>query len=247
MTARKLTPALTRALTICLLFTIAPLTTWAQDDGGETEYVTVRLHTVLPGQNAAWESLMKERRDAEEAAGRSFRRVFERIRGSGNGYLILHPDLDMGTTDVVPDISPTWGERLDSTVASSTVLTLQTYPEITANLDEWLKNDTDMLRVRLRTTAPGNRQAYHDWQAKELAPAIKKDGGILRGGRIILGGNSNTWVRMYIVKDWAQLSASGSNDTNTEFQKMIARGDAITTTKENYLFQYRADLSFRNE
>ncbi len=248
MTLRDLTAALVRTITIGLLITIAPTLTWAQDDDSEPFWVTVRLHTVKPDQTAAWENLMKERRDVEEAAGRAFRRVFERVRGSGSGYLILHPDLNMGSSDVaVTEISPTWGERLDKTLDSSTVLTLLDYPDISANLDRWLTKDTDLLRVRLRTTAPSRRQDYHDWQANELAPSHEKGGTVFRAGRVVLGGNENTWVRLYVVVDWAQLTTPNPSLDNPEFQQMIARGDEMTTTKVSLLYQYRADLSFASE
>jgi hypothetical protein len=249
MTLQSITRGLIRSLIIGLLITIAPTPSWAQDDNNEPFYVTVRLHTVKPDQTAAWESIMKERRDVEKAAGREFRRVFERIRGSGFGYLILHPDLNMGSTDIAAsEISPTWGDRLDKALASSTVLTLQDYPDISANLDRWLKKDTDLLRVRLRTTAPTDQQAYHDWQANELAPAHRKGGTVLRVGRVILGGNINTWVRMYVQSDWASIRTGNPVlDNDPEFPKMIARGNEMVVSSQNLLYQYRADLSFSND
>ncbi len=246
MLIRKEITALARLLTIGLLLVNAPTLTLAQD--AEPAWVNFRIHTVERGQSAAWEGLMKERRDAEEAAGRPFRRVFQRIRGPENAYLILHLDGAVGQTDIAEvDLSSTWGDRIDNTLESSVLLTVQMFPELTANLDRWLTQDTDLVQVRIRTNAPGRTQDYHDWQANELFPALAEAGVTIRGGRLYLGGSARTWVRLSIVEDWASLRATNPTFESREFQQMIAAGDEMIVATEDLMYQYRADLSFVNE
>ena len=237
---------LIRSLIIGLLLVSAPTLALAQD--AEPGYVNFRIHTVLRGQAAAWESIMRERRDAEDAAGRPFRRVFQRIRGPESTYLILHLDAAVGQTELpAVDISPTWGERLNSTLDSSVLLTLQTYPELTANLDRWLTQDTDLMQVRIRTTAPGRAQDYHDWQANELFPALTDAGVTIRGFRVYLGGSTRTWVRLSVVEDWASLTEVSPIIESREFEGIIADEAEMLAATEDLLYQYRADLSYVNE
>ncbi len=220
--------------------------TWAQDAAGPA-YVTFRIHQVKPDQTAAWESLMKERRDAENAAGRPFRRVFQRIRGPGSGYLILHADANVGDIELADvDISPSWGERIGDTLDSTVVLTVQMYPELTANLDRWLTEDTDMMQLRIRTNAAGRTQEYHDWQANELIPALTEAGTSIRGGRVVLGGDNRTWVRMSIVEDWAALTETNPVFESRDFQRVITAGEEMTGASQNLLYRYRPDLSYVN-
>ena len=233
-------------LTIGLLLATAPTMALAQEDAGPA-WVNFRIHTVKPDQTAAWESLMKERRDAEEAAGTPFRRVFQRVRGPQSTYLILHLDGAVGQTDLpAVDISPTWGTRLNSTLASSTLLTVQMPPELTANEEGWLARDTDLLRVRIRTNAPGRTQDYYDWQANQLIPALSEAGVSIRTGRVSLGASDRTWVRLTAVGDWASVTETNPAFESPEFQRMIAAGDTMIVATEDLMYQYRADLSFPN-
>ena len=61
-------------LLVAGLLTAPPLT-FAQDEG--PAWLTFRIHTVKRDQTDAWEAIMKERREAEAAAGSPFLRVFE--------------------------------------------------------------------------------------------------------------------------------------------------------------------------
>ena len=237
---------LIRSLLIGLLLVSAPTLALAQDT--ESAWANFRIHTVKRDQTAAWESLMKDRRDAEEAAGRPFRRVFQRIRGPENTYLILHLDSAVGQTDLADiDLSSTWGDRINNTLDSSVLLTVQMFPELTANLDRWLTQDTDLVQVRIRTNAPGRTQDYHDWQANDLFPALAEAGVTIRGGRLYLGGSTRTWVRLSVVEDWASLRAPNPALESREFQQILAAGDEMIVATEDLMYQYRADLSFTNE
>ncbi len=81
MTIRYKFAGLTRSLTIGLLLVSAPTLTLAQD--AEPTWVNFRIHTVDRDQGAAWESLMKERRDAEE------RQRVDRSCACSNAYVVL--------------------------------------------------------------------------------------------------------------------------------------------------------------
>lgn len=245
MLIRRRIKALTGLFAVGLLLTMPPTLNLAQDQ--VPAWLTFRIHTVKPDQTAAWEALMKERRDAEHAAGRPFRRVFQRIRGIGSGYLIQHLDGNVGEIELANvDISPTWGERLSNTLDSSVTLTVRMYPELTANLDRWLTRDTDMMFLRIRTSAPGRAQDYFDWQANQLFPALAEAGVSIRGGRIFLGQSDRTWVRLAIVEDWAALTETNPVLESRDFQRMIAADEELTVASENLLYRYRADLSYVN-
>ncbi len=94
MRARKLTAALTRALTIGLLVAIAPTLTWAQDEG--PGYVNFRIQTVKQDRGAEWEGLRKEMMEANRKAGRAFYHVYQRQRGPSIGFLIVSPEQGIG-------------------------------------------------------------------------------------------------------------------------------------------------------
>jgi hypothetical protein len=237
------------SLFIALLIFAAPDYTWAQnvrtaEMNARTEpyFRTVRIHTVKRDQIDAWESLMKERRDAEEAAGRQGRQVFQRLYGQTSTYLIL--------TTLVEDppaieISPTWFTRLASTLNSSAVYLVQMYREHEVNLEWWLTRDTDLLYVRLRTNAANRTQDYHDWQTEKLYPMLKEAGVTARGGRVVLGGNIRTWVRFAIAENFESLYEPNPVIESRQFERMYAEGEEMVVAAEDLLYQYRGDLSFR--
>lgn len=236
-------------LTISLLLTTVPELVWAQnvrsdEMNARTEpyHRIARIHVVKRDQTAAWEGLMKERRDAEQAAERIGRHVFQRLYGQTSTYLIL---TTYAEDPPALDLSPTWGNRLASTLDSSSVYFMEMYREHEANLEWWLTKSTDLLYVRLRTTAAGRTQDYHDWQTNRLYPALEEAGVTIRGGRRILGGNVRTWVRFGIVDSFASLGESIPALETKEFQRIIAEGEEMVVNSEDLLYQYRADLSFR--
>lgn len=246
MLTHKKTGALAGALTAGLLLSASPTVSFAQD--AEPAWLNFRIHTVKRDQTAAWESAMRERRDAEEAAGVPFLRIFQRVRGPQGVYLILHLDGQVGQLDLPDvDISSSWGQRLNATIDASTILTVQMFGELTANLDRWLTEDTDMVQVRVRTAAPGRSQDYYDWQAEQLFPALTEAGVSIRGGRVFLGGSSRTFVRLSVVESWASLTEENPVITSRNFERIIAVEDEMLAATEDFMYRYRADLSFVNE
>jgi hypothetical protein len=249
MIVQKILAVLLHALIISLLITSVPNLTWAQnvrtaEMNARTEpyHRTARIHVVKRDQIAAWESLMKERRVAEEAAGRIGRHVFQRMYGETSTFLIL---LTYAENPPEIDLSPTWGTRLASTIDSASLMLIEMYREHEVNLERWLTKSTDLLYVRLRTTAAGRTQDYHDWQTEKLYPMLKEGGETVRGGRLVLGGNTRTWVRFAIVDSFSSLGEPNPVLESRQFQRMYAEGEEMIVNSVDYLYQYRADLSFR--
>ena len=150
----------------------------------------------------------------------------------------------MGQVDLPDvDISPTWGARFNTTVDTSTILTVQMFPELTANLDRWLTEDTDMMQVRLRTAAAGRADDYYDWQANQLFPALSEAGVSIRGGRVYLGDSTRTFIRLSVVENWASLAEPDPVIQSRDFQRIIAAEDEMLAATVDLMYRYRPDLS----
>ena len=107
----------------------------------------------------------------------------------------------------------------------------------------------EFMRVRVRTTSPSNRQAYFEWHRDELTPALR-EGGItdLRSGRIIMGGNSNTFVRYTFANEFpAQGPDVAAAVGEREFERIISREPDLLVSSEDYVYRYRPELSFTAE
>lgn len=142
---------------------------------------------------------------------------------------------------------PGWLDRIEHSINGSTLLTLEIDPALGIQSDSAPAPGGEFMTARVRTVSPSNRQAYFDWQANELAPALRRAGlKDLRSGRIIAGGNTNTFVR-YSYSD--SYPGDGGIDIpgtagQREFDRIIGRESALLVTSEDIIYRFREDLSF---
>ena len=224
-----------------LLF-LAPITLWAQDE--DPVRISVRLIDVKADSVAQFEAAIADRAEVVQAAGHPFFHVFQRLRGLDlPGYTLITLD---GAYNELPSIAadPAWGNRISHSTNDSTLLTVEIYPAL--SIDAGTAPSGEFLRVRVRTTSPSNRQAYFAWIEDELAPALR-EGGItdLRSGRIIMGGNPNTFVRFSFANEFpAQGPDIAAAVGEREFARIIDREPGLLVSSEDYVYRFRDDLSF---
>jgi hypothetical protein len=233
--------SLTRACLIPMLL-VVPLAVSAQDDGPGR--ITVRLVDVKGDSVAEFEAAIAEVAKAQQAGGRPFFHVYERLRGDLPAFSII--TADGAYTDLPPiELDSGLVARLQHSTNGSTLLSIAVYPEHGISSGS-LAPTGEFMQVRVRTVAPSNRQAYHDWTADELVPALR-DGGITdyRGGRITLGGNTNTFVRFTFTN---AIVGGGPNVAEAigqqRFDRILAREASLLVGSEDLVYRVRSDLSF---
>jgi len=215
-------------------------------------YINARIVTVKADSVSQWEGLIEERSSFRRAQGQSFYHVYQRLRGPLHTYLIITPAADIGPQLAGAPPTPldvqNWATALNSTIASESVTTLQTYPDAHTLQTESLAPPTDFMHVRLRVAAPGRSQEYYEWQANELIPALRAaDVGDVRVSRVALGGNIRSWIRFSFVNGWpgdgADRLAASMGERPAE--RMLARGEAMTAgASTDYFYRLRPEMSF---
>ncbi len=240
-----------RSFLVGLVLTISAPLTMAQDD--DAGYVRFFITTVNADRVVEFESLLKERAAGLRAGGQQpFRSVYVTLAGKQYNYLMVDaiPSLAVldqpAPTAAIP--SPEWAGRIDGATNEQTVLILRTYPDL--NIPAAEGAERDLIRFRIRRTAPGRTQDYYEWQANELLPALREAGitGFITG-RVVLGGSSQTWVSAADVDSWASMFNNILAESMGERQmtQMLAEGAAMLVHTEDLVMAYRPDLGYVNE
>ena len=235
---------LARVLAVLLFFT-GPASLWAQEDEGPAQ-VNVRLVDVKPGSNAEFQAAIGEVNAAWEAAGRPWFHVYQRVRGPNlPTYAIITPGPG---TDLPPiDIDGNVFDRINHSTNGSDLMTVAFFPELGISTGS-VEPSGEFMSVRVRVVSPSNRQAYFDWHANELTPAARA-GGVtdLRAGRVVFGGNTDTFVRYYYGDSVQSAPTGGGNIAEAmeprDFERMIAREADLIVADEMYIYRFRDDLS----
>ena len=226
---------------------LMPLTLISQEEGPGRW--TVRIVTVKPDSAAGFEAALKDVAAIQEEAGRLLFHVYERVRGGLDSYAIITQD---GAYVDLP-AAPLGSELVDRLVHSednTTLLSLAFYGELGINSGS-LHPPGEYMRVRVRRVPPANADAYFAWHRDELTPALREAGlNDLRAGRVMLGGDTNTFVR-YTYSDSLAGGAAGLDIPGTvgqrEFDRIIARERALLSSSEDLVYRFREDLSFTSE
>ncbi len=238
---------LIRLLTIGIVLISAPTMILAQDeDAAGPTYINFRIQTVKQDQVAQWEVLRKEMSDAAKAAGRSYYHVYERVRGPGHGFLIVTSeegigdpggDIDMAESWSIAD---SWFSAMFGTLDSQLVLSLQYYPDLRTMLDGPTHPTAKFMHLRIRTAAPGRADDFEEWLRDDLIPELRRaEVGDVRNARVVLGGNPRTFVTASFVDGWPY--PSSDNPVNP---RILAKGDAMVATRNDYFYEFRDDLSY---
>jgi hypothetical protein len=220
---------------------LAPALSWGQNDG--VGYINVRFVEVNSGANAEFVAAIRDLAEQLEASGQPAFHVYQRIRGD-NGYTII--TIDDAFADLPEaDISPALFGRVVRTIASTSVRTLAVYPQLSIDSGGGLAPSGEYMRVRVRTTSPSNQQAYFEWHEEEFTPALR-EGGLtdLRTGRIILGDNTNTFVRFTYSDEFPENGTVAENIGQRELQRLLARESQLLVSSADYMYRFREDMSF---
>ena len=240
-----------RSFVVGLVLAISAPLAMAQDD--DAGYVRFFITTVNADRIEEFESLLKERAAGLRAGGeQAFRSVYVTLVGKQYNYLMVDsvPSLARLDRPAPPAAVPTtqWAGRIDGATNEQTVLILRTYPDL--NIPAAEGAERNLVRFRIRRTAPSRTQDYYEWQANELLPALREAGITgFRVGRVILGGSSQTWVSGADVDSWASMINNVLAESMGERQmaQMLARGAEMLVHTEDLVMAYRPDLSYMNE
>lgn len=232
--------AVARSICSCLVglsIVAAAPDSWAQD-AQEPARISVRLVDVKSEAVPAFEAAIAEIAKASEAAGRPFFHVYQAVRGPDLPSFAIFT-MDAAYNELPPfELPAGLVDRIQDTVNGSRLMTQEIYPELGIDSGS-VKPSGEFLQVRVRTTTPSGRQAFFDWHMKELTPALRTAGLTdLRSGRVIVGGNTNTFVR-YSFSDRPIIGGIPVENA----ARLFGREADLTTGSEDYVYRYREDLS----
>jgi hypothetical protein len=230
-----------RGLALAIL--ALPLAAYAQQEG--VGYINVRFADVKPDSVPAFEAALKDIGASLRDGGVPFFHVYQRIRGD-MGYTIV--TLDPAYNEMPPaEIPPELIARITSTLVATSVVTLEIDPAIGIASDSF-EPVGNFMHVRVRTTSPANRQGYFEWQRDDLLPVLREAGVTdRRAGRIVVGGNLNTFVEFTYSDKFPSDLNVGEKIGERRFGPIIERGNALTTNAEDYEYVFRRDLGFTAE
>lgn len=234
-----------RPLLALVVIGLASPTLWAQNNQGP-QGVRVRLVNVKTDAVPQFEAAIRDLSASLKAQGQPFFHVYQRLLGDNlPSYTLITPDPMFGGDTTNVQLPQDVITRIVATVNGSTLASVQTYPELSI-AGTGLAPPADFLYTRVRVTSPANQQAYVQWQ-QELAGVLKKAGlKDLRVGRVVVGGNTNTFLRWSFLEKFP--GDDGLNIDGTigerDFQRLLARGAALTVASEDYVLRFRKELSF---
>lgn len=236
----------TLSIALGMLFVLGSFPAHTQEE--TSAYVAYSGNVVDHDKIELYEDLLRERRDAWKAAGHSYVHVFERVRHGESAYLSMYEDPDVNQLSLADaDISPTWAAQIGGIAKYHILLTVEMPSAFVGNTDRGLGQDGDLLDMRVLRTAPGRAQAYYDWQADQLFPALRKAGVRMYGARAFLGDSNRTFLTFSVLEDWAEFTNPDPAHNSAELQKIRSAGEEMIVSTEQLMYRYRGDLSFSNE
>lgn len=245
-TIHRIKSVLFRSLLVGLVLCISAPLALAQDS---PTYMQVFLTTVKSDRLAEFENLLKERAAGLAESGEGFRSVYQTLAGDQYTYMMSDflPSMALLDGPPRPERAPPqgWGARNDAATTAQTVLFMRRYLDLRIPAAEG--SERDLIRVRIRRTAPGRTQEYYEWQANQLLPALREAGvtGFLIN-RVVLGGSSETWFSFQSIDSMASTEVNVLAESMGERQaaQMLARGAAMLVHTEDLIMRYRPDLSY---
>ncbi len=231
---------------------MATLLTGALTAQDEPALIHVRIVEVIPSKVNEFVALQKTLMEAQKKAGLPGRSVWQESRGNTNTFHIVNSaenfaEMDESATSVMSDLAwANWVNSITAVTQSREIITLRTFPDL--DLGPFDNQETDLLRLMQITVKAGQRGAYSTWLRETMTPALKKHGVKGRSvNRIVLGGNTNTWVIGNRFNDWAKLDSPNpfNKIPKEERQAVFAELNEIEIEEtKTLILRYRADLSY---
>jgi len=242
---RDLIAGLSRGIAI-LVLALGPFALLqAQQAEQQPAYIQVRLVDVKPDSRERWEAGIQQIRDAYREAGQPYFHVYQRVTGS-QGYTVIM--LDPRMNDVTdPELPTAVTNRVTDSLQAVTVMTLAVYPRL--SIFGGSVAPGNFMTVRVRQTAPQNQQTYFNWHANVFTPALREAGwDDLRMGRVISGGNVNTFVKFSYSDSLPENRTAVVNRIGAPlFLSFIATEQALSVMEEEFAYRFRSDLSYTAE
>jgi hypothetical protein len=242
---KKLTAAWRLSIALCLSLTVTAPAALAQDNaiGG----VSVRIVSVKPDAQAQFEAAVADLAESLGEQGALFFHVYQRERGANlPSYTVISQDPVFGEMPQV-NIDPAIINRIVSATNGSDLVSVLVDPNLGIQGEGGLEPPAPYLRTRLRVTAASRRQDFIEWQTAWAD--ILEEAGLddLRVGRIILGGNLNTFV-IWTFQDDMNPGLPGVDIEGTigldRAERLGDQARAMMVAEEDYILRFREDLSF---
>ena len=226
------------------VFITAPNLASAQEDG--PFMLSTRLLDVQSGTEAHVESALADISAEFGNAGRPFNMVYQRIRGDLPAYVIYTPDANYNEMPPI-DLDDGLIARVTDHLDGNTLLTTAINPALATNVEGM--DTPDYMFVRVFSVPPANNEAFQEFMAETVAPALDEAGVSSRSGRNILGGSIGNYV-LYIYNDsfpadTAQrlMQSMGERD----YDRMIAQGESLVSGVQDLVYRFREDLSYMSD
>lgn len=229
---------------------LLPALSAAQDDDGPS-YFSVRTFAVDPGEGARFRELQGQLTEAADEAGWPPRAVYQEVRGKVGTYYVVSGMRDFASFDddwQPPMEEAAWDEWLTAigrTGRSMSVVTYRRYPELSITPAEDA-GPAGLVMMRFTTVFPGKSDAFRDWVANKLKPALEK-GGIegFSYSRAVLGGNPNVWVSGARIENWAALDEPGPLESlsDDERAELFDGFEDIVESTDIRMIRFLPDIS----
>jgi hypothetical protein len=223
----------------------------AQDEWG---LMNVRIVTVKQDHVGDWVELQKEQAEAMKKAGAPGRIVWEVVKGDHNTFHILTPldgwaDYDNNNGPFRSDTEQAnWINDIVETIQSRQELTVWTFDNL--NIPPAEGSKPNLVALWQHTVKQENKGDMYDWFEEKMVPALKKVGAKGRSfGRIIIGGNVNTFYHARRLDSYADMGGWTFRSLNAEERADLLSDERQSwiVNSEQILLQYREDLSYSSE
>jgi hypothetical protein len=189
---------------------------------------------------------------AMKKAGQS-REIWQVARGDVDTFHIITRTSNLGGNDN-PGENPlgatrfaSWGLQVAQCVGDRQVLTVRGLADLAIPAKDG--HVPNLAVLALRTVIPGKRAEYEAYLKNDLIPAMKK--AKMEGisvGRVFMGDSPNTYGIFGLVDKWSNFDGPHpiiKTLGEEAGRKVFMNGSVLTSSSENVLLRYRADLSIQ--
>ena len=212
-------------------------------DAEERSYLAVRQVTTHASGTQTWVEQQAKLAAAHKENGDPARHVWQQAVGELDTFhIVTFPEAIGGGGGEGPALGEEWAAVISPTVQSRRTHMNLRYPDLNIPGGE----DQEFIHLRYTYVAPGKNNAYHAWLRDKIIPALKAGGAEgVTVSRVILGGDTNTWVMARRMANPAVLNEPGpmAELSDEERAELFAGYSDIVWGTEVRILRFRADLS----
>lgn len=223
----------------------------AQEENG---LMNVRIVTVKQDHVSEWIELQKQQSESMKKAGAPGRSIYEQVKGDHNTFHILTvldgwDDYDSSNENGMGEAEwANWINKITDTIQSRREFTVQTFKSMEIPAEEGSK--PNLVALWQHTVKQENRGDFYNWFEDKMVPALKKVGAKGRSfGRIIIGGNVNTYYHARRLDSYADMGQWTFRGLSAEERADLLSDERQSwiVNSEQIMLKFREDLSFSNE